>query len=196
MIWILYVAIVVATFIVYTYWAFDRGFGIGIQRGIQEGLHIAETIRYNAAETAAKYLKENPPEEEPLPAGGPYVPKHMYDNACKQRDEAFERARAAEEGRETKVEEVSSCTKCRDGILPRFNANNEPCDMVDGPCCCGAWHNPEEMRQFICYCDQGYALFEKHIRVCSGCGFGFLKYDGNGALCRVCVEDREAASDV
>lgn len=23
----------------------------------------------------------------------------------------------------------------------RFNASNEPCDMLVGPCACGAWHS-------------------------------------------------------
>lgn len=24
---------------------------------------------------------------------------------------------------------------------PRYNSNTEPCDMTDGPCACGAWHD-------------------------------------------------------
>lgn len=27
---------------------------------------------------------------------------------------------------------------------PRHNVNMEPCDMTDGPCCCGAWHDHDE----------------------------------------------------
>lgn len=23
---------------------------------------------------------------------------------------------------------------------PRYNGYNDPCDTIDGPCCCGAWH--------------------------------------------------------
>lgn len=34
-------------------------------------------------------------------------------------------------------------------VMPRnvviFNASNEPCDMLEGPCCCGAWHKPGEL---------------------------------------------------
>lgn len=33
------------------------------------------------------------------------------------------------------------------------NANNEPCDMAQGPCCCGAWHTldywPKEVYDII-----------------------------------------------
>ena len=25
--------------------------------------------------------------------------------------------------------------------IVRHNANNEPCDALIGPCCCGAWHD-------------------------------------------------------
>ena len=25
-----------------------------------------------------------------------------------------------------------------------FNACTEPCDMIDGPCACGAWHSAKE----------------------------------------------------
>jgi hypothetical protein len=29
--------------------------------------------------------------------------------------------------------------------LPKYHNNNrEPCDMLDGPCVCGAWHSYEE----------------------------------------------------
>ena len=39
-----------------------------------------------------------------------------------------------------------------DGIITR-NASHEPCDMADGPCCCGAWHHlddwPEPIRQAL-----------------------------------------------
>ncbi len=32
-----------------------------------------------------------------------------------------------------------------DGWTDRhYNACNEPCDMLIGPCCCGAWHDAEE----------------------------------------------------
>lgn len=27
---------------------------------------------------------------------------------------------------------------------PHYNACNEPCDMLSGPCACGAWHTVEE----------------------------------------------------
>ncbi len=27
-----------------------------------------------------------------------------------------------------------------------YNACNEPCDMLIGPCCCGAWHQPHEFQ--------------------------------------------------
>lgn len=27
---------------------------------------------------------------------------------------------------------------------PHYNACNEPCDMIEGPCCCGAWHDLDE----------------------------------------------------
>ncbi len=27
---------------------------------------------------------------------------------------------------------------------PHYNVNMEPCDMTDGPCCCGAWHDHGE----------------------------------------------------
>lgn len=26
----------------------------------------------------------------------------------------------------------------------KYNACSEPCDVIDGPCCCGAWHCVEE----------------------------------------------------
>lgn len=25
-----------------------------------------------------------------------------------------------------------------------FNASSDPCDMMDGPCACGAWHKPAD----------------------------------------------------
>src|SRR4051812_48128020 len=32
-----------------------------------------------------------------------------------------------------------------DGVFPRVhNASNEPCDMLSGPCCCGAYHSLDE----------------------------------------------------
>jgi hypothetical protein len=38
------------------------------------------------------------------------------------------------------------------GIITH-NASHEPCDMADGPCCCGAWHKltdwPEPLRTQI-----------------------------------------------
>lgn len=31
-----------------------------------------------------------------------------------------------------------------EGVLI-YNGSTEPCDMINGPCCCGAWHTPEEI---------------------------------------------------
>ena len=30
-----------------------------------------------------------------------------------------------------------------------FNACNEPCDMLIGPCACGAWHQPEDWTDLL-----------------------------------------------
>jgi hypothetical protein len=30
-----------------------------------------------------------------------------------------------------------------------FNANTEPCDMLQGPCCCGAWHDLNEWGKLL-----------------------------------------------
>lgn len=27
---------------------------------------------------------------------------------------------------------------------PSYNADNDPCDMIDGPCACGGWHSLDE----------------------------------------------------
>lgn len=27
-----------------------------------------------------------------------------------------------------------------------FNGNNQPCDVLIGPCCCGAWHFKEDWK--------------------------------------------------
>ncbi len=27
---------------------------------------------------------------------------------------------------------------------PHYNGHREPCDMIEGPCCCGAWHSIDE----------------------------------------------------
>jgi hypothetical protein len=37
----------------------------------------------------------------------------------------------------------------------RFNGNNEPCDMLQGPCCCGAWHNLSEWGE---HKDRGHSV--------------------------------------
>ena len=35
--------------------------------------------------------------------------------------------------------------------LPKYyNGSNEPCDMLEGPCACGAWHQPGEFAGVDC----------------------------------------------
>ena len=29
-----------------------------------------------------------------------------------------------------------------------FNAGHQPCDLLKGPCCCGAWHEIDEAFKF------------------------------------------------
>jgi hypothetical protein len=31
----------------------------------------------------------------------------------------------------------------------RYNGLSEPCDTIDGPCCCGAWHSIEEWESIL-----------------------------------------------
>ena len=31
----------------------------------------------------------------------------------------------------------------------RYNACSEPCDVIDGPCCCGAWHSVFDFQAMI-----------------------------------------------
>lgn len=36
-----------------------------------------------------------------------------------------------------------------DGWPRRYNACTEPCDMLVGPCCCGAWHTVKDANDWI-----------------------------------------------
>jgi len=50
---------------------------------------------------------------------------------------------------------VKQKNKLIDGLIiypehwPKSYNSNIPCDMADGPCCCGAWHSLKEFRQHI-----------------------------------------------
>lgn len=34
-----------------------------------------------------------------------------------------------------------------DDMPPRYNACAQPCDMLRGPCACGAWHEPQDFTE-------------------------------------------------
>ncbi|KKN70866.1 hypothetical protein LCGC14_0426490 [marine sediment metagenome] len=47
----------------------------------------------------------------------------------------------------------------------RCNVCSEPCDMIDGPCCCGAWHDLKE--EWVCSMIAEYGLTEINgLRMC------------------------------
>jgi hypothetical protein len=49
----------------------------------------------------------------------------------------------------------------------RYNAGNEPCDMLSGPCACGAWHSlGEDWVQALFRYHQGNAM----NKYCPNCG--------------------------
>lgn len=66
----------------------------------------------------------------------------------------------------------------------RHNVCMEPCDMIEGPCVCGAWHNVDELwvKQMI----------EKHGMVNPN-GVSHLSDDEIRSICKECnlVCDRE-----